>query len=285
MLRVEEFSSLTPKKSKTSIIFVPGILADGTASIAGIDRNTAADTNVLGFLRQNFGKVTTVSYPKHDWSIDEIETQLATIIENEINNDDVDHVVMLMASMGAMVGADALALSGSWERTHRKVRTVFIDSPITNTNLGMGGNFVAPILRTLRVGEWPFIKNLPAPYGPPKREEVQQGIDFEELNAQVKANMSNFNFGTYSNQLAFMSAWYPMDAYDPYSMLPSAYIMCTVGNTVRQPRAMKDWLEWHVGATLVVQIDSPHCGFTQLPQLWIGAIEEAINFVLEVEAK
>ncbi len=266
-LTVEEFPR-TSGSRHTAIIHFPGILTRGADSLMGLSGDTADPSSVLGYLRTR-GNVLCVSYVGTSaWSGEMAAEAGRALIEQTLQR--YKRVVVIGSSLGGLVAADALMRLHPAVR-RRVDRLVLVDSPYGATSLGQGGVVGSWLFRLTRLHHLPWLRNLPMVGGPPKREEIERGLDPEAVIATAMARMQGFTIGEWGDQLASMTRHPELDP-----TMRVEYLHCDTGNVTVLPSAVRRWRAASLHVT-VHSVRSPHCGYLQQPAAFIAALTTALG--------
>lgn len=277
LLRLTTTFRYTPQKgssprSRRLLVYLPGILFDGDASVATIKDAMLASVSDGMFVSYGFWRFIPKKVLK--------STAMAIGRPNER---DYTSIVLVGASFGGRIAADLateLYTHYGWETSAIKV--VMVDTPCENNSFQEPGRTVSLVMKWLYFG--PLVSALVAPIikktlVPPYDVDIEDGLDREQVKRTAVQQMARFMLSNVADQqryLADNSIQWTMGLTD----IEVAYLVCVRNNiTVVQPAAWRKvelYTRHQVNHFSVLEVESPHCGFGQLPSLWSEAFRKAL---------
>lgn len=258
------------------ILYLPGILARGHESLLGLDDREQG--GLLQLLRSHARQVQVLEYDTEQSNNDAVTYRVVQELRHMLSIVREQRITIVAASKGAMIVQNAMARFSKADRKY--IKLVLIDPPSGSKDMGLGGNFGAPIARWLRallpIGHGMLLGSASAPSGAPRADETQADLDFAVVNSTAVRRLEGFPFRVWWGDLAWM---------DKFRLTPANladfgggvhYIVCTLGNvTVKQPQAVNA----HKTACPSMHVHHaamPHCGWLQQPNEARAAIGAAL---------
>lgn len=254
-------------KSKSPVVYLPGILFDGDESVSEIKQS----------LLKPFATGLFISYGFWRFLWKRIVRRTAQEI-GKFDESSQSSVTIVGASVGGKVAAETCALlQTEYEWPGERITVVMTDTSCENNSIRQPGLAMALILRRLYVGPivsmaaHPIVKRLLVP---PYPDEIEAGLDYETTKRKLVNRMARFRLSATCDQQRYL-ADNSIEWMVGLKGVHVIYMMCTHRNiTVAQPAAMRK-VELYTKGSLasfdVIEVPSPHCGFGQLPSTWEAA--------------
>ncbi len=254
------------------LVYLPGMLFDGDDSVA----------EVKDALLANVANGLFVSYGFKRFMAQRVIKRTAAAIG--YSGGEFDRLVIVGASFGGRLAAEVSAELRTrylWDSDH--IEIIMVDTPCENNSFQEPGLRTSLILKRLYFG--PLVSLLLQPVirlvlVPPYKDEVQEGLDYNEVKKKAVSRMAKFWMSFTADQQRYLAdnsiAWTTS-----LRNMKVTYLMCAWRNiTVEQPAAMNRIAFYTENSNVLFSrefVDSPHCGFLQLPDLWSGVFRKVIS--------
>lgn len=249
--------------SRTLLVYVPGILANGTQSSLLVIDNW-----------RRYGDVLIVSCDggrfKPDESVADIKAWLLKHADN------YDTVVFIGVSKGGLVSYDtALELGDQFQDVRFVIEaspsdTEYFKSPADKASIVPRLWFAGPV-SNLTTGKL-FLKLL---FQKPKAKNVEAGVNTDELKQRVKEAQAS-KISVYTDEIRYMNNHGLVSG--SLSGHKGVYILNKRDDIV-SPEAYEPWNSAFGGSLLLLESDTTHAGFNEMPEAFNQDFDAAFEMI------
>lgn len=269
-----EFEESTGPETRTLIVYLPGILASA--------RGSAGD--LLDDWRE-YGDVLLVEYGDDRFVADKVVEATVAAITSRLQEKTYTQIVFLGSSMGGMLVYDVTMRLGvaldliDDPFSLPQIDLVVLDAPTSARDFVSPNDKLAGVFQVLYPGPIMNQLNLVAEmFVPPKEDNVEPGVDREELVRRVSEG-SSFRFSFYADEVRYLMNHGPLSPGLDGLVHSVTYVQCVRDNVTIRPEASDAWF-WAFMDTRVVQVDSTHVGFAERPHTWEIAFRDILGSVV-----
>ena len=265
-----------PESRETLIVYLPGLLAIArTSSLDVID------------VWQRYGDVMLVEYGRTDkFDPSYIIKLVVSELRDRLRSGKYKHLIFIGSSMGGRLAYDVLQVGAlrygllpvMKRRSGLRVHLMLLDSPTSASDLYLVPPWavkVAPgLIRILPFGPiWDSFHLISKIFIPPKKENLEPGVDIVELNRRVD-EAKQFALSFWRDEVRYIVTDGEPGEQMPYGLIDDVVFVHSSGDddTVR-PSAFSKWAVAYPTIEGPIEVDSKHVAFSEKPRAWRDAFD------------